>query len=378
MKRAYLAAATAVALLAGSFASADGAEVTLPVLVPITGPLNLEGPSQEHGAALALRNPPAGVTVHYEVMDVDGSPENAVNGLEHVLSRGSVSAVAASMVGPQILAMLPIALERKVPLVTISGTAQVTEKGNPYVFRFFPTDAVAKTAHARYAVEVLGKKRPALIYQTTPYGQSGATELRAILKRLGVALVFEEGINVDVKDMLPVLAKARAAGPDVLLLHLHSVPTALILKQAASLKLGLPIVAGSAAHAPSTAALLEPAELAGVCTETNAAPIAGGSPEMERFLARYREAFGSEPDGYALGQYDGVMMVLEAAAHGTGSAAEITEALSRTTYRGLAQTYRSDGKGNMAHGAIIMCYDGNSRVPRVVKSYENLTGVLNR
>ena len=30
---------------------------------------------------------------------------------------------------------------------------------------------------------------------------------------------------------------------------------------------------------------------------------------------------------------------------------------------------RSDGKGNMAHDALIICYDGKSRTPRVVKRY---------
>ena len=33
-------------------------------------------------------------------------------------------------------------------------------------------------------------------------------------------------------------------------------------------------------------------------------------------------------------------------------------------------TYRSDGKGNMAHSASIVCYDGSSRVPSIVKRYE--------
>jgi len=35
-------------------------------------------------------------------------------------------------------------------------------------------------------------------------------------------------------------------------------------------------------------------------------------------------------------------------------------------------TYRSDGKGNMAHDAVIVCYDGTTRVPRVVRRYEGV------
>jgi branched-chain amino acid transport system substrate-binding protein len=37
--------------------------------------------------------------------------------------------------------------------------------------------------------------------------------------------------------------------------------------------------------------------------------------------------------------------------------------------------YRSDGKGNMAHDAVIICYDGTSRVPAVVKRYSAVDGV---
>jgi branched-chain amino acid transport system substrate-binding protein len=244
------------------------------------------------------------------------------------------------------------------------------------VFRFFPSDAVVKFAHARYAVEELGKRRPAIIYQNDAYGQSGRDGLRRNLEALGVAPVSEEGLDNSVKDMLPALRKAKEAGADVLLLHLHSGPSALLVKQAASARIGLPIVAGSGMHQPSTAALLEPAEMRGVCAETASSPVSGGSPEMDAFLARYRAEFKSEPDAFAVGEFDGVSMALQAVADGAKTAAEVRDALSRMTYTGLAMTYRSDGKGNMAHSAIIVCYDGASRVPKIVKRYENVTGVL--
>ena len=63
------------------------------------------------------------------------------------------------------LALLPLAQERGVPLLTISGTARLSEMGNPFLFRFFPSDGTVKVAHARYVVEKLGAKRPAVIYQ---------------------------------------------------------------------------------------------------------------------------------------------------------------------------------------------------------------------
>ena len=68
--------------------------------------------------------------------------------------------------------------------------------------------------------------------------------------------------------------------------------------------------------------------------------------------------------------------MLDAAAKGATTPAAVTQALSAATYNGLAMTYKSDGKGNMAHSAVILCYDGKSRIPKVVKRYDNVTGVL--
>ncbi|HEX6978226.1 MAG TPA: ABC transporter substrate-binding protein [Alphaproteobacteria bacterium] len=351
-------------------------DVSIPVLVPITGFLSLEGTSQRNGAVLAIRNAPPNLRVQYDVVDTGVSPEGAVNALERALDRGSVTAVVASMLGTQMLAMLPIVLERKVPLVTVSGTAQITEMGNPYVFRFFPGDDVTKVAHVRYAVEELGLRRLALVYQTTAYGQSGRRHIVENLAKHGLAPVFEEALEVQVRDMLPVLSKAKAANPDGILIHLHSGPTALFIRQAAAMGVGIPIVAGSAMHQPPTAALLEPEELRGVCAEANASPVSGGTPEMERFLQQYRETFGVEPDGFALGQYDGTMMVLEAVSKGARTPAEVARALAGMRYDGVAMTYKSDGRGNMAHSAVIMCFDGRTRVPKVVKRYDNITGAL--
>ncbi len=344
-------------------------EVNVPVLVPVTGFLSLEGTSQRNGAILALENPPENVTVTYEVADTSTAPETAVTALERAVSRGNVSAVVASMLGTQMLAMLPLAIEYKVPLVTMSGTARITEMGNPWIFRFFPGDAITKVAHARYAVEELGKRRPAIIYQTTAYGQSGHRHLIETLDTLGVKAVYEEGIDTSVKDMLPLISKARRAMPDVLLLHLHSGPTALFVKQARAAGINIPIVAGSAMHQPSTAALLEPSELKGVCAESGSSPISGGSDEVVRFTSDYRKRFGSDPDAFALGQFDATAMVLTAAANGATTPEAIRRYLSQTRHRGLAMEYYSDGKGNMAHDAVIICYDGKDRQPTIVKHY---------
>ncbi len=366
----------AVSAFLATLTAAQAEPLRIPVLVPITGFLSLEGTSQKNGAELALR----GSGVDFDVDDTATSPEIAVNAFERALTSGrnrdDVAAVVAPMLGTQMLALVPLADEFEVPMVTVSGTARITELGSPNVFRFFPGDVVVKAAHARYAIEERGAKRPAVIFQTTAYGQSGRAELDRNLTALGHPPVLAEGLDVSVKDMLPVLSKVRESGADALLLHLHSGPTALIVRQARAMGLDIPIIAGSAMHQPETAALLEPTELAGVCAESGASPISETDPDIAAFADAYRAAFDREPDAFALGQYDGVQMLLAAIEGGAKSAADVRAYLSSQRYQGLAMTYASDGKGNMAHSAVILCYGADSRVPAIVKRYENLTGVL--
>jgi len=353
---------------------ARAAELAIPVLVPLTGFLSLEGQSQRNGALLAFQQGQGGLAIRHDVADTGTSPEIAVNALEKALQAKPV-AIVASMLGTQMLAMLPIAAESKVPLVTISGTARITELGNQWVFRFFPGDNVVKVAHARYVVEALGKTHPAIIYQGNAYGQSGLQYLTKAFAPLGVAPVSSESVDVAVKDLLPALSKAKAAGADVIVSHLHAPSTALLVKQAIAGGLGLPIVSGSAMATPSTAALLEPGELTGICAESASAPILPATPAGERFLADYRKEFAAEPDAYALAQYDGTMMVLAALAGGASTPETLRAALSRDAYPGIAMTYKSDGTGNMAHSAIIVCYDGSGRTPAIVKRYDDIAAL---
>lgn len=368
MKR--LACAILLALAATPVAAQ---EMRLPVLVPLTGFVALEGTSQRNGALLA-----AGETkdpaLKPEVLDTQATPEAAVTAWQRALSGELPPAAVGPILGTQMLALLPLAQERGVPLLTISGTARLGELGNPYFFRFFPSDATVKVAHARYVVEKLGARRPAVIYQSTAYGQSGREQLAKTLNDLKAPPVLEESVAVTVNDLSPAILRAKAANADVLVLHLHAPSTVLAIRQARQLMPDIPIVAGSAMHQPATAALLEPAELKGVCAETAASPISAATPEMRRFLEAYRAAYRSDPDAFAASQYDAVRMLGHVTAELKKANAKISPAavrdkLASETWKGVVTTYKSDGKGNMAHEAEIVCYGGATRVPQVVERY---------
>ena len=179
-KVCFVAGCLSVLGVLGSSGAVLAADYYLPIVMPITGFLSVEGGSQRNGAVMALETA-KGMTAEYPVFDTGTSATGAASALDKALLSGNAIAAASSIFGTEMVAMKPIAEEYKVPLLTISGLAQLTESGGKYIYRFLPNDREIKVAHARYVVEELKKTKPALIGDTTAYGQGGFKSCRKIL-----------------------------------------------------------------------------------------------------------------------------------------------------------------------------------------------------
>jgi branched-chain amino acid transport system substrate-binding protein len=369
----FIVTASALLTAAGFLAAATRARaedsVYLPIVMPVTGFMSVEGGSQRNGALMAAEKAPPGLKVEAPVFDTGTSATGAASALDKALSSKPAIGASTTVFGTEMVAMLPVSLEYKVPLLTISGLSRLTESGNPYIFRFLPNDREIKVAHARYVVEKLKKAKIALIGDTTAYGQGGFKLLQDYFAKLKVTPVLAESVEPTTKDMSSLLAKIKDSGADVLVVHTVAAPMALFIKQARAGGVALPVVTSSSLVEPTSTALFEPAELNNTCAETPSAPEARGDAVIKEWADAYKARFGIEPDGLALGQYDGVTMALSLIAKGAKTPAALIEALNTSSFKGVAMTYKSNGKGDMAHDADIVCWDGTSRIPKVVTHY---------
>lgn len=369
--RRIMLAATA---LLSSSALAQETSLTVPIIAPITGLLALEGTSQLNGANMAIAHAPAGLKIKSQVIDSGTAAEGGANALERVAGDKSTYFSVAPLFGTQVLAMLPVALEYKIPILAPTGTGPVTEQGNPYMFRLYPHDAVSKAAHIRYVVEELKLKKAAILYNTTGYGQSGFKYMSEYLTKVGGEVIFSEGVDLSAKEISATLAKLKAAKPDVVLIQMHSASIAMVVKQLAAANIQIPVVGNTTIAMPATASLLQPSELKGVCAESASWLEKGADAATDRFINDYVSKHGAMPDAYAIQQYDGLMMALVAVKGGAKSTEDVRKYMSTTEYKGVAMRYKADAKGNLAHSVVIVCYDGASLNPKLVKRYDNVAG----
>jgi branched-chain amino acid transport system substrate-binding protein len=94
----------AVAMSSGLAKSADA---YLPIVMPITGFMSVEGGSQRNGAVMALEHARGGKTVDYPVFDTGTSATGAASALDKALSNGKPIAAAVSVFGTEMAAMMP-------------------------------------------------------------------------------------------------------------------------------------------------------------------------------------------------------------------------------------------------------------------------------
>ncbi len=363
---ARLAAAAAVAAaLAGPVAAAD--PITVGLAVSLTTDFALVGLSQQNGATLAVEevNRAGGIKgrpIRLVSEDTANSNTVAVNALHRVLREKPV-AVLGPVWGTQNLAMEPVIREAHVPLISPTGTRKVTQLGNKYVFRFFTHDGIAKWGQARFAVEKLGARKPAILTVNDEYGLSGRDIMVKALESWGIKPVAVEAMASGDKDVTAQLRTIQRSGADVLLTQIHPAPIAIVVKQARQLGLTIPHVASNALILPSTLALVDGPDVDGVYVETVIVPSVDPSPRIQDWLKRYQARFGKPGDHFALLEYD-ITYMLARALEATGpepTPDAVQQQLRTLKHEGLVTLYESDEEGNLNHLVSIYRLDAGKK-----------------
>lgn len=139
--------------------------------------------------------------------------------------------------------------EAKIPLIVTAATgADVTLQFAPpkapvnYIFRLAASDALQPVALIRDVLDRRKFSRIAFLHDESAYGKLGRRDVLAELDKRGIKPVLIESFKVGDQDMSAQLNKATAAGADVIVLYCLGTEGAMVARNAAKLKMKLPIV----------------------------------------------------------------------------------------------------------------------------------------
>jgi branched-chain amino acid transport system substrate-binding protein len=224
-RRQALASAGAVALAGGLAKPAIAAKDPIPVgyLPALTGPSSSTGVGINRGIQLAVKeiNDAGGIDgrqLELITRDTQSDPTKAVNGAAELTRGQKVSVVFGPVNSGESLAVVPLLARTNTPQVHPCWVDALTDPQKyPMCFRNAPTNQQIGSAANRYVMEVLKRKKVAVISDTTGYGTASVNAYVPMLKAKGAEVVYQGNVDAANPDLKPELLRMQSAGAEAIM-----------------------------------------------------------------------------------------------------------------------------------------------------------------
>ena len=192
-------------------------------LSSLTGPLSSAALAENQGVQLAVEeiNKAGGILgrpIELLTRDTAGDPTKAVNFAQQLAFSDKVQFVIGPVNSGEGLAATPIIARAGVPNLVIGAIDELIDPVKyPRAFRVINTNRQWISTANDYALKVLKKTKVAVIADTSGYGTASAKTAIDLLEKAGVKPVYSVLIDPNKTDLSDEMAKARAAGADIVM-----------------------------------------------------------------------------------------------------------------------------------------------------------------
>ena len=367
LDKVFGGASTLALLLAAGMAHASGGTIDIGMIADLTGPAALSGQHKVDGAKLAVDeiNGKGGINgkkIKLIVEDDRGQNQAGVSAYEKLAANEDIVAIIGSIRSTIVQATLPYVARFKIPTMIGGTDPKLTHVGNQWVFRFRPNDTYASATMAKYAVNEMGSKKVAILYDTDAFGSAGNSLLEAALKKDGAQVATDQGYSTATQDYTSYLETIKSSGADPLATYMtNAEDEAQMLRQARQLGLNMKII-GSTSIA--TAVCIQLAGPAVNGTYGVADFVAQGNDAATAFTNAYPAKFSGQPDVVGAWVYDAIHVLSQVIAKDGTQPAAIQKGIRAVQgYKGVEGTYRFDNNGDGLHGYWIVKMEGQKVDP---------------
>ena len=221
-KQIVLSVAMGAAVVASQTSWAQGT-VKIGWLSSLTGPLSSAALAENQGVQLAVDEINAaggilGQKIELLTRDTAGDPTKAVNFAQQLVFSDKVNFIIGPVNSGEGLAAVPIIARAGVPNLVIGALDElINPEKYPRAFRVINTNFQWIHIANEYALKTLKKTRVAVIGDTTGYGTSSAKTANELLEKAGIKPVYNVLLDPNKTDLSDEMAKAKAAGADVVM-----------------------------------------------------------------------------------------------------------------------------------------------------------------
>lgn len=251
--------------------------------------------------------------------DNASKPEESTKTAQKLISNDKVVALLGAATSTNTLAAVPVATEKKIPLITTTATNpkvtvdERTNKVNDWVFRACFIDPFQGKVMADFAQKEL-KANTVVIYTDTSsdYSKGLQKSFKETFTKNGGKILAEESYQQKDSDFKAVLTRIKEKNPDVIYVPGYYEEVGKIIKQARELGIKAPFLGGDGWDSPQTVEIAGKDPLNNTYFSNHYAPD-DKAPEIQTFVESFKKEYNNEvPDGFAALGYDGAKLVADA------------------------------------------------------------------
>ncbi len=326
-------------------------------IFPLSGSVAVYGTECRNGVELAINEINAAGGINGKMLELvaeddEGSPEKSVNAYKKLVTKDKCSIIIGSLTSGCTAAISSLAQAQKVLLLAPAATqTDITDAGD-YVFRACFIDPFQGTVGGKFALEDLGAKNAAVLYDVQNDYSIGLYEnFKVVFEQGGGKVVAEESYSTGDKDFNAQLTKIKTTNPDVVYLPDYYGTVALIAKQLRAQGINAPIVG-----ADGWDGIIDNAGdevLNGFYSNHYAADSTDG--KVVTFVNSYKAKYGSTPVSFAALGYDCVYLLKDAmGAAKSADSTTLKDQLMKTNGAYVTGNLTFDAKRNPVKSAVML------------------------
>ncbi len=318
--------------------------------ISLTGAYSRTGKELQNGYQLWAEQVNAaggimGRRVEFVTYDDTSDPETGARLYEKLISEDKVDLVLGPYSSPVTLAASTVTEKYGYPMIVSGASAtDIWTRGYKYVFGIY-TMAPAYMDGAIDIAKRSGYTTVAIMNENSAFSKDTADGAAKKAQEAGFQVVFREEYAKDVRDLTPILTRARALNPDVLIGGTYGEDATLIVRQLKDLNWTPRLLSLSIGPAlpDFTENLGADAEYVMGSTQWEPTIKSQGAPE---FVAAYKAKYGYEPGYHAAGGYGAAQLLAKAVERaGAIDNQRIRDALATMETTTIFGPYKVDSNG---------------------------------
>jgi branched-chain amino acid transport system substrate-binding protein len=285
--------------------------VYLPDVVELSGPGAVSGTNWRDGAALAIDeiNKAGGILgrkIETEHIDTQSNPGVSRAQIQKVLDRDPY-VVLGPIYSGSVKVNMALTQQAEVPQIVGAEAADITQQGNPWVFRTAFGQQISMPKIANYLHDKLKVKSVALVWVNNDFGKGGRDSFAKEMKTRGIEVVADISTEQGQVDFGSDVIKLKSSKADAIFVYCNEEESARFLIEAKRQGITTPLFGETTLLSQKVVDLAGPAAngVRGHVGLSADAPI----PAIEEFTKKFTQRYNYRPDHNGIKGYTAVYLV---------------------------------------------------------------------